>query len=74
MSKSVEEQIVEVDAAMVKLEAKRAALKEELRRLAKQRDVLVYRAEVEKMPAAKREALMIAASGIESGETVGNPG
>ncbi len=68
--KSVEE----IEAKMNALEGQREALKAQLRALEKERCAMLAMRELEAMPEAKREALMLLAKSVASAEGFGKLG
>lgn len=64
----------EIDAERAALHRQEDDVKARLRALSRERDAAVYTQKLAAMPAAEREALLIMARGIESGEKLGTPG
>lgn len=66
--------VKEIEAEMAALEAQREHIKAKLRALESQRNQALAAAELAAMPEAKRNAIILAARGIEPTSKVGTPG
>ena len=66
----------ELESAKREQEGIRACAKDEMMKIQKAQDNLVYKEKLSKMPEGELAALkqMVAAEGVPSGETVGKPG